>query len=158
MSSTAIFAGRTQNEAPNDPTLAASRLLLHTLSDFLDCFDHIALFEFSEGPVHVSVVTLPIKFFGLTADIKCLWVDHVDVEQERQVIVCIRVFVVQDYALFEVLHRVLIVAYLEVREAEVVVQLGIILVDALRLFKGCNREHITALLVHGDTIVEESFP
>ena len=158
MSSTAIFAGRAQDEAPHDPALATPRLLLHTLPDFLDCFDDIALFEFSEGPVHVSIVTLPVEFFGLAADIQCLRVDHVDIEQESQVVVCIRVLVVQDDALFEVLHGVLVVTYLEVGEAEVVVQLGIVLVDALRLFKGCNREHITALFVHGDTVVEECLP
>ena len=106
----------------------------------------------------MSIVTLSVEFFGLTADIQSLWVDHVDVEQESQIIVCIRVLVVQYYALFEMLHGVLIVAYLKVSEAEVVVQLGIILVDALRLFEGCNCQHITALLVHGDTIVEESLP
>ena len=82
MSSAAIFAGRAKDETPHDPALATPRLLLHTLSDFLDCFDDIALFELSEGPVHVSIVTLTVKFFGLPTDIQRFRVDHVDIEQE----------------------------------------------------------------------------
>jgi hypothetical protein len=57
-----------------------------------------------------------------------------------------------------VLHGVLVVAYLEVCQAEVIVKLGIIFVDSLRFFKGCDSQDVLTLLIHSDAIVEERLP
>ena len=52
----------------------------------------------------------------------------------------------------------LVITNLEVGKAKVVVKLGIVLVNTLRLFEGCDGKNKLILLVHGDTIVKESFP
>ena len=56
------------------------------------------------------------------------------------------------------LDGVLIITNLEVCESEVIVKLCIILVNSLRLFKGCDGKNKFTLFVHGDAIVKESFP
>ena len=109
-----VFAGRTKDETPDDPAFGVERLFLDTFTDFFDGFDDIAFLELGESPVHVRVVTRPVELFGLTADIQGFLVDHVDVEEEGQVVVRIRVLVVQQDATFEVLHSVLVVTNLEV--------------------------------------------
>ena len=45
--------------------------------------------------MHVGVVTVPIEFFGLAADIKCFFVYHVHVEEEGKIIICVRVCVIK---------------------------------------------------------------
>ena len=109
-----VLAGRAQDEAPDDPALSIRWLFGHTLSDLLDGFDDVALFEFSEGPMHMRVMASSVELFGLTANIQRLLVDHVDVEQESQVVVGVGVLVVEKDALLEVLDGVLVVADLEV--------------------------------------------
>ena len=52
----------------------------------------------------------------------------------------------------------LVIANLEVGEAEVVVELGVVVLDALRLLERRDRQHVLALLVHGDAVVEERLP
>ena len=52
----------------------------------------------------------------------------------------------------------LIITDLKVSEAEVVVKLGIVLVNSFRLFEGCDGKNEFTLFVHGDAIVKESFP
>ena len=81
-----------------------------------------------------------------------------DVEEEGQVVVSVRVLVVHQNALLEVLHCVLIITNLEVCKTEIVLQLRIVVIDPLCLLKRCNGKHILTLLVHGDAIVEEGLP
>ena len=90
-----IFTGRSENEAPNHPIICVFGLFLDTFSDFLDSFHNIALFKLSKCPMHVGVVTVPIEFFGLAADIKCFFVYHVHVEEEGKIIICVRVCVIK---------------------------------------------------------------
>ena len=114
---TFVFAGGTEDKTPHDPTFGIKWLFLDAFADFLDGFDDVALLELREGPVHVRVVARPVKLFGLSADIERLFVDHVDVEEEGQVVVGVRVLVVQQDAPFQVLDSVLIVTHLEVGQA-----------------------------------------
>ena len=51
-----VLASRAQNQAPDNPAFRVERLLLDAFADFLDSLDHVSLFEFSEGPVHVGVM------------------------------------------------------------------------------------------------------
>ena len=95
MPGTLIFAGWAKDEAPNDPALCIERLLLHALPNLLDGFDDIAFLELSESPMHVSVVAMSVILFGLTADVQRLLVDHMNVEEEGQIIVGIGVLLVK---------------------------------------------------------------
>ena len=67
-------------------------------------------------------------------------------------------FIIQQDAPLQVLDRVLVVANFEIGEAEVVVQLGIVVLNPLRLLEGSDRQHVLVLLVHGDAIIEEGLP
>ena len=124
---TAILACRAQDKTPHYPTLAILRLLLHALANFLYSFHYIAFFKFCESPMHVRVMALSVKFFSLTADIERLGVNHVDIKQEGQIVVCVGMFVIQYYALFEMFDSVLVVSNFEIGKAKVVVQLRVIL-------------------------------
>ena len=90
---------------------------MDTLPNFLDRLNDISLFKLSESPVHVGVVRRAVVLLGLPANVQRLLINHVDVEKERQVVVGIRVLVVHQDALFEVLNGVLVVSDLEVGEA-----------------------------------------
>ena len=90
-----IFTSGSENESPNDPVICVFRLLLDAFSDFLDCFHHIAFFKLSEGPMHVSVMAVPIELLGLAADIECFFVYHVHIEEEGEIIVSVRMCVVK---------------------------------------------------------------
>jgi len=155
---TFVLAGRSQKVAPDDPALRVVGLLLHTLSYLFNRLHHIPLFELGEGPVHVSVVPVAVELFGLSAVVECLVVDHVDVEEEGKVVVCVWVLVVYQDALLQVLHCVLVVADLEVGQPQVIMQLSVVVVDALGLLEGRDREHVLALLVHRDPVVKERLP
>lgn len=111
---------------PYDPVVSIFRLFLDSLPDFLDCFYHVAFFELGEGPMHVGVVTVSIEFLGLAADIERLFVDHMHIEEEGQIVVGERVGVVDQNAPFKVFHCLRVVSNLEVRETQVVMQLGIV--------------------------------
>ena len=52
----------------------------------------------------------------------------------------------------------LVITNLEVGKSKVVVKLGIVLVNSLRLFESCDGKNELTLFVHGDAIVKESFP
>lgn len=121
-----VFASGTQDQAPHDPALRVIRCLLHTLADFLDSLDDIAFFKLREGPVHVRVMILAVVLLGLATNVQGLMVDHVDVEQEGEVVISIGVFLVKMDALLEVLDCVLVVSNLEVSKADVVMELGVI--------------------------------
>ena len=90
-----IFTGGSENESPDDPIICVFRLLLDAFSDFLDSFHDIAFFKLGEGPMHVSVVTIPVELLGLAADVECFFVDHVHVEEESKVVVSERMCVVK---------------------------------------------------------------
>ena len=81
-----------------------------------------------------------------------------NIEEEGQIVVGIGVLLVKQDALLQVLNGVLVITNLEVGKAKVVVKLGIVLVNSLRLFEGCNGKNELTLFVHGDTIIEESHP
>ena len=153
-----VFAGRAQDEPPNDPALAIGRLFLDALPNLLDRLDHVALLELGEGPMHVGVVAGAVEFLGLAADVQRFLINHVDVEQEGEVVIGIRMFIIQQDAPLQVLDRVLVVTDFEVGEAEVVVQLGIVVLDPLRLLERSDRQHVLVLLVHGDAVIEEGLP
>ena len=153
-----VFAGRAQDEPPNDPALAIGRLFLDALPNLLDRLDHVALLELGEGPMHVGIVAGAVEFLGLAADIQRFLINHVDVEQEGEVVIGIRMLIVQQDAPLQVLDRVLVVTDFEVGEAEVVVQLGIVVLDPLRLLERSDRQHVLVLLVHGDAVIEEGLP
>ena len=90
-----IFTGGSENESPDDPIICVFRLLLNAFSDFLDSFHDIALFKLGEGPMHVSVVTIPVELLGLAADIECFFVYHVHIEEEGEIIVSVRMCVIK---------------------------------------------------------------
>ena len=114
---TFVFTGGAEDEAPDDPAFGVKWLFLNAFANLLYGFDDIALFELGEGPVHVRVVAGPVELFGLSADVEGLLVDHVDVEEESQVVVGVRVLVIQQDAPFQMLNRVLVVTHLEVGKA-----------------------------------------
>lgn len=111
-----IFACRSKDQAPDDPVIRIERLLLDALPDLLDGFHYITLLKLSEGPMHVCVVTVAIELLGLAADVEGLFVYHVHVKQEGQIVVGVRVRVVDQDAPFKVLHCLRVVADFEVRK------------------------------------------
>lgn len=108
--------------------------------------------------MHVRVVTRTIKLLGLPANVERLLVNHVNVEQERQVVICVRVLVVEQDTSLQVLHRVLVISNFEVGQAQIVVQLWVVVLDPLGLLKRRDRQDELLLLVHGDAVVEEGLP
>ena len=131
---------------------------MDAFADLLDRLDDVALLEFSEGPVHVRVVGLAIELFRLPANVQRLLVYHVDVEQEGEVVVSVRVLVVEKNALFEMLNCVLIVTNFEIGEAQVVVELSVVILDPLSLLKCRDGQNVLILLVHRDAVVKEGLP
>ena len=134
-----VLARGAQDEPPNDPALGIGRLLLHALPNLLDRLDHVALLELGESPVHVGVVAGAVELLGLSADIERLLVNHVDIEQEGQVVISVWMLIIQQNAPLQMLNRVLVITDFEVGEAEVVMQLGVVVLDPLRLFEGSDR-------------------
>ena len=96
------------------------RLFLDTFSDLLNRLDNVAFFKFGKGPMHMGVVSMSVEFLGLTADVESLFVDHVHVEKEGQVVVGMRVLVVQHYALLQVLNGLRVVTDFKVRYTKVI--------------------------------------
>ena len=45
--------------------------------------------------MHVRIVAVPVILFGLTADVQRLLVDHMNVEEEGEVVIGIRVLLVE---------------------------------------------------------------
>lgn len=86
----------------------------------------------------MSVVPRSVELFRLSADVQCLCVDHVDVEQERKVVVGKRMSVIHQYALLEVLNGMLVIANFKVSQPQIVLQLRILVLDSLCFFKRCN--------------------
>ena len=80
------------------------------------------------------------------------------IKQEGQIIIREWMRVIDQDAPFEVLHSLGVVPDLEIREAKIVMQLGILRIDFLWFFKSSDCEHIFILFVHAHSIVEESFP
>lgn len=99
-----IFASRSENESPDNPVVCVLRLLLYTFPDLLDGFHDISFFKLSESPVHVSVVSVPIELLRLAADIERLFVNHMHVEEESQIVVGVGMRVVDQYASLEMLY------------------------------------------------------
>ena len=66
--------------------------------------------------------------------------------------------VVEKDAFLEMFDSVLIVSDLEIRQTLVVLELSIVFVDSLGFLESGDREDVLALLVHGDTIIEEGLP
>ena len=101
---------------------------------------------------------MSVILFGLTADVKCLLVDHMNIEEESQIVVGVGVLLVKQDAFLKVLDGVLVITNLEVGKTKVVVKLGIVFVNSLRLFESCDGKNELTLFIHGDAIVKESFP
>ena len=158
MLGTLILASVSKNESPDDPAFSLKRLFLYAFTNLLDCFHYVSFFKFCKSPVHVRIVTLSIEFFCLATDVQCLLINHVDIEEECQVVVRVRMLVIKENAFLQVFNCVLIVTDLKVGKTKVVVKLGIFIVNTLRLLEGSNSKHILTLFVHGDTIIEESHP
>ena len=87
----------------------------------------------------MSVVAITIEFLGLAAYIEGLFVNHVHVKQEGQIVVGEGMSIINQDASFEMLDSLWIVADLEVGEAKVVVQLSILWIDFLWFFERSNR-------------------
>ena len=92
---TFVFSCGPQDQTPDNPALCILWLLLHTLPDFLDRLDDISFFKLCEGPMHMCVVALSVKFFCLLTDVQSLLVYHVNVIEESQIVVSERVLVIQ---------------------------------------------------------------
>ena len=101
---------------------------------------------------------MSVILFGLTADVQRLLVDHMNVEEEGQIVIGVGVLLVKQDALLKMLDGVLVITDLKVGKAKVVVKLGIVLVNSLRLFERCDGKNVLSLFVHGDAIVKEGFP
>ena len=99
-----------------------------------------------------------IELLSLSTDIQSLFVDHVNIEKEREVVVGIWMLVIEEDASFEMFHCVLVVSNLEIGKTQIVVQLSVIILNPLRLLEGGNGQHVLVLLVHGDAVVEEGLP
>ncbi len=67
--------------------------------------------------MHVRIVACAIEFLCLTTNIQSLSVDHMNVEQESQIVVCIRVSVVHQNALLEMFDSMLVVTDFKIGEA-----------------------------------------
>jgi hypothetical protein len=102
---------------------------LDTLSDLLDCLDNVSLFILRERPVSVSVVSSFVMLFGFLANLNCFPVEAMHIEQERDVVIRIRMCLVDCHAFSKVLKGLVVHLSLEVRQAEVVLELGIVCVD-----------------------------
>lgn len=118
---TLVFTCRSENQAPDYPVISIFRLLLYTFSNFLDGFNYISFFELRECPMHMSVVTISIKFFGLAADVECLLIYHVHVEKECKIVVCVGMSIVYQDAPLEMFYCLRIVSNLEVGKSQVIV-------------------------------------
>ena len=112
-----IFACLAQDKSPDDPALRVQRLLRHSFSDFLDSLDNVSKFQLSKRPMHVCIVACAIEFLGLATNIQCLSVNHMNVEQESQIVVCIRVPVVHQNALLEMFDSMLVITDFKVSKA-----------------------------------------
>ena len=66
--------------------------------------------------------------------------------------------IVNQNASLEMLDSLRVVSDFEVGKAKVVVQLCIVRIDLLGLFKRSNGQHIFILFVHANTVVEECLP
>ena len=93
-----VLTGISKDKSPDDPAFGLKRLFLHTFPNLLNGFHDVSLFEFSKGPVHVRIVTLSIEFLCLATDIQCLLINHVDIEEECQVVIGVRMLVVKKNA------------------------------------------------------------
>ncbi len=69
-----------------------------TLSDLLDCLDDVPLFVLCKGPMTVGVVSSLIVLLGLLADLNCLPVKAMHVVKECDVVIRVRVRLVDCHA------------------------------------------------------------
>jgi len=126
-----IFTCRPQDQPPHYPVICVLWLLLYSLANFLDSFDHIPLLELCKSPVHVRVVAVTIEFLCLTTYVQSLFVYHMHIKQEGQIIIRERMCVIDQDASFEMLHSLGVVTDLEIGETKIVMQLGIVGIDFL---------------------------
>lgn len=98
------FAGSPQNQAPNNPIICAVLIFSDAFTDLSDCFDQVALFKFSESPVSVSVMPVPVEFFRLPTDLDRVPIKLMHIVKERQVIIGVWVGRLQRYYSLKVLH------------------------------------------------------
>ena len=87
----------------------------------------------------MRVVAITIEFFGLAAYVEGLFINHMHVEQEGQIVVGEGVRIINQDASFEMLDSLWVVADLEVGEPKVVVQLSILWVNFLWFLERSNR-------------------
>jgi uncharacterized membrane protein YfhO len=116
-----VLASSSEDMSPDDPVVRAFRLFNDAFADLFDCVGHLALFEFSECPVAVSVVPAVVGLFGLLADYYRLRIELIYIVQEGQVVVGVWMFGVDTDAVFQMVHSPRLVLELEIRECKVVV-------------------------------------
>jgi len=68
--------------------------------DLTDCFYQVSLFELCEGPVSVSIMSVAVVFFCLEAYLNSFSVKRMHVVNESEIIVRVRVSIVNLYTLF----------------------------------------------------------
>jgi len=93
MLGTFVPASVAKYESPYYPIVFIVWLFLYTFSNLLDSFNNITLFELGKGPMHVRIV-IRIMLLSLSAGVKGLIVDHVDVEEECKVVVGVWMLVI----------------------------------------------------------------
>ena len=79
----------------------------------------------------MRVVAVTIEFLCLTTYVQSLFVYHMHIKQEGQIIIRERMCVIDQDASFEMLHSLGVVTDLEIGETKIVMQLGIVRIDFL---------------------------
>ena len=79
----------------------------------------------------MRVVAVTIEFLCLTTYVQSLFVYHMHIKQEGQIIIREWMRVIDQDASFEMLNSLGVVTDLEIREAKIVMQLGILRIDFL---------------------------
>jgi hypothetical protein len=145
MSRTYVVPMLPHNEPPYYPVVgvpAPSRRLLYPLLDFLDRLRHLPLLKQCECPVTVATcigILSPAVHLRLPAHIYGLRVELMQVEKECEVAVGVGVpGRVESDALSPMVDRLVVEFEFEVSEAQVVVELGVVVAEGLCLVEGLN--------------------
>ena len=151
-----VVADGPKHQAPNYPVVWIRLVLLHAFLDLLDGLGEFSLLEEGESPMTVAVVGVWVIHLGLPAHLDGLRVKLVHVEYESQIVVSVNVVLIDFSALLQVVYSLVVLFQLEIREAQVVVELRIIRADLLGPEERLNCVFVVAHLVQAYSQVEEA--
>ena len=144
-------------DSPHDPVLSVPRLDFNTFLDFLDGFCNLTLLEQGKSPLAMAVVTILSRVrFGLSTYGKGLWIKLMQVEHKGKIIVDIGMTCVKTHTSPPVVHTGVVSLKFEICEAEIVLQLGILWIEAFCFLKGAHRILKVTELVKSNSQVEKA--